>query len=145
MARNFSLFLMMLGAVSLLAGCGSREESDAKLARACEAGVKVILAKETYDRQLDRVKKKTFAADEETGGRRVELAAVSKNKEYGYEQEESFVCKFDESYAPGFASWKAALINIKVGEDLYGSEGGEIFGDVQDQMNLTAAVESALK
>jgi hypothetical protein len=143
---QYSSAIILLSCALALTACGgSREEADARLARGCEAGVKIVLAKDDYDRQIDRVIRKTIADDSETGGRMVTLEAVTKNKEYGYENEETFVCKFDESYSPGFTAWKASLINLKVGDDLYGSEGGEIFGDMQDQLNLTAAIEAALK
>jgi hypothetical protein len=77
--------------------------------------------------------------------REVTLQATSKNKEFGYEAEESFKCVFEESYSPGFTAWKASLLQLRIGETVYGSEGGEIFGTMEDQMSLTAAVESAMR
>jgi hypothetical protein len=62
------------------------------------------------------------------------LQATTKNKEFGYEAEESFECVFEESYSPGFTAWKASLLQLRIGETVYGSEGGEIFGTMEDQI-----------
>lgn len=136
---------MILAFVSLLslAACGSRDDADVKLGRACAAAVKVILATPNYDREFLKVKLKDFEVIDTN--RVVTIQSVVKNKEYGNEMDETFVCKFDESYSPGFIAWKASLINVKIGEEYFGSEGGQIFGSAEDQMNVMAAVEAALK
>ena len=134
--------LCLLGLL-VLSACGSREEADKKLARGCEAAVKSMLAKDSEDRQIEAIKGRRFAPAGEN--REVTLQFMTKNKEFGYEAEESFKCVFEESYSPGFTAWKASLLQLHIGETVYGSEGGEIFGTMEDQMSLTAAVESAMK
>jgi hypothetical protein len=129
-------------ALTLLSGCGSREEAEAKLARGCEAAAKSMLAKDSYDHQIDSIKGKTFGKSD--GFTLVTITANTKNKEYEYENEESFQCKFEESTGPFGMNWKGALVQVKIGDDVYGSEGGELFGTVEDQMALTAAVEAAM-
>lgn len=126
-----------------LTACSSREEADAKMARGCEAAAKTMLGKESSDRQIEHVGKKSF--DKAGEFRQVTLNVTTKNKEFGYEKDEVFSCKFDESYSPGFTAWKAALVQLKMGDQIYGDEGGQIFGEAEDQMNLTAAVEAAMK
>ena len=135
--------LLCLVSLLTLSACGSREDADKKLARGCEAAVKSMLAKDTEDRQVEAIKGKSFAPSGEN--REVTLQATTKNKEFGYEAEESFKCVFEESYSPGFTAWKASLLQLRIGETVYGSEGGEIFGTMEDQMSLTAAVESAMR
>lgn len=136
-------FIFAVCVSALLTGCGSNEANNAKLARGCEAAVKVMLNKDTYDRQIDAVKDKRFGMSD--GFRLVTLKTVTKNKSYGYQNDETFDCKFEESSGPFGLSWKAALVQVKIGDDVYGSEGGQLFGTVEDQMALTAAVESAMK
>lgn len=128
---------------ALLTGCSSREEADAKLARGCEAGVKVLLNKPEYDRQISRIASKTFTDD--SMGRKVSLVTKVKNKSYGYEADETFNCVFAEEYSFGFIAWKANLMQLKIGENTYGLEGGQVMGDMSDYMSLTAAIEAAMK
>lgn len=139
---NHKALLAFISVLSL-AACGSREEADIKLARGCEAAVKTLLATPNYDREFSKISSKAF--DTVDTKRVITIQSVVKNKEYGNEMDEAFVCKFDESYSPGFIAWKASLINVKIGEEYFGSEGGQIFGSAEDQMNVMAAVEAALK
>ncbi len=139
---NRSVAIAFIALLALTA-CGSREEADTKLSRGCEAAVKVILATPNYDREFSKTTSKSF--DKDGTNRVVTLQSVTKNKEYGNEMDEIFVCKFDESYSPGFIAWKASLINVKIGEEYFGSEGGQIYGSAEDQMNVMAAVEAALQ
>ncbi len=136
-------FVLGICAVALLTGCGSREEADAKLGRGCEAAAKAMLAKPDSDRKIDKITSTKFGVSD--GYRLVTIGAVVKNKDYGYENEESFQCKFEESSGPFGLSWKAALVQLRYGDKVYGSEGGELYGSVEDQMALTAAVEAAMK
>lgn len=126
-----------------LTSCGDRKEQEAKLARGCEAAVKVMLEKDQYDRQIDQVKAQKFGMSE--GFTLVTLDVLTKNKEYGYEEDESFFCKFQEESSMVGYIWKGVLVQVKIGEDVYGSEGGQLYGDMNDQMNLMAAVEAAMK
>ncbi|HNQ92793.1 MAG TPA: hypothetical protein PKI93_07675 [Alphaproteobacteria bacterium] len=142
MANKFFVGCVCALALSLSA-CGKDKENEQRLARGCEAAVKVMLAKDKYDRQIDQVKSKKFGMSD--GFKLVTIAAVTKNKEYGYEQDESFDCKFEESSSMAGFVWSASLVQLKIGEDVYGSEGGEIFGDMNDQMNLMDAVQAAMK
>jgi hypothetical protein len=42
-------------------------------------------------------------------------------------------------------AWRAALVQLKIDDVIYGSEGGEVYGTIEDQLALTAAVEGAMK
>ena len=139
---NRMIILVFISLLSLTA-CGSRDDADVKLGRGCAAAVRIISATPNYDREFSKVKTKSF--EEYETYRVVTIDSVTKNKEYGNEMDETFVCKFDESYSPGFIAWKASLINVKIGEEYFGSEGGQIYGTAEDQMNVMAAVEAALQ
>lgn len=133
----------VLGTSVLLSGCSSREEADVKLAKGCEAGVTSLLAAEKYDHQIAKVNKVTYTM--ETLGRMVHLDTTTKNKVYGYEAEEKFSCIFSESYSMGYIAWNARLERITIGSDVIGRDDqGNIQGGLNEYMNLTDAVQSAL-
>lgn len=128
----------------LVTGCSSREEADTKMGKGCEAGVRVLLAKDNSDRQIDKVTNKTFSSDGKI--RVVTLAAGTKNKEYGYEADETFTCRFTEDYGPGFFNWQAAVQQIKLGDTIFGKdEAGTIQGELRDYMDLVGDVDDAMK
>lgn len=137
--------MLMLSSASLLllAACGSKEQADIKLAKGCEAAVKVMLAKPDFTRQIQSIKSKSFGTSE--GFRLVTLNTVTKNKETSEEIDESFNCKFQETQSFNYMQWSADLVQLKIDDVIYGSEGGEIYGSVEDQVALTNAVEAAMK
>jgi hypothetical protein len=135
------ILLMTTGLTILLTGC--QDDSEDRLARGCEAGVKVMLAKDAYDRQIGSVKGKRFGMSD--GFKLVTLDTVTKTKEFNDEKDESFECKFEESSMPFGIAWRAALVQLKIDDVIYGSEGGEVYGTIEDQLALTAAVEGAMK
>ena len=128
----------------LVTSCSSREQADFKMAKGCEAGVRVLLAKETSTMQLDKVKSKTFTSDGKI--RVVTLVANTKDKAYGYEKDDTFTCRFSEEYSVGFMGWRASLMQIKFGETIFGKDNaGVLQGDLQDYMNLSGEVDDAMK
>ncbi len=137
--------LIIIGlSVSLLTACGeSRDAKDKKLALGCQAGVKSLLSMDRYDRNFDRVKTKAFASENE--GRRVNMTGVTKNKQYGYEQDEKFNCLFAEGTELGPFGYKAEIQQINVGDETIGKKDGQILGDLNDFMEITGAVAAALK
>lgn len=141
--NKFVAVILGVSTLALLSGCGSREVNETKLSRGCEAAAKAMLNKPDYDRQIDSIKARKFGKSD--GFTLVTIDTVTKNKDYGYENDESFQCKFEESSAPFNINWKAALVQVKIGDDVFGSEGGQLYGSVEDQLALTAAVEAAMK
>jgi hypothetical protein len=137
--KNILLFSTSLAL--LLTGC--QNDTDSRLARGCEAAVKVMLAKDKYDRQIGVIKGKKFGVSE--GFKLVTIHTVTKTKEFNDEKDESFECKFEESSMPFGYAWRAALVQVKIDDVVYGSEGGEIYGSIEDQLALTAAVDEAMK
>lgn len=128
----------------LVTACSSREDADRKMAKGCEAGVRVLLAKETSDRQIDKIRDKSFSSDGKI--RIVTLSGGTKNKAYGYDADETFTCRFTEDYGPGFFNWQAAVQQIKIGDTVFGKdEAGTLQGELQDYMNLVGDVDDAMK
>jgi len=135
--------LLSIGLATLLTGCGAQQDAESKMARGCEAAVKVMLNKDQYDRQIAKVKSAKFGMSD--GFRLVTIDVQTKSKEFGDPKDEKFECKFEETQAFAYIGWKASLIQVRIDDVVYGSEGGEIYGSIEDQMALTAAVENAMK
>jgi hypothetical protein len=140
---RFLKIVLCAGLCMTLTGCGAEQEIQAKMARGCEAAVKAMLSKDIYDRQIESVNGSKFGMSD--GYRLVTIDVTSKTKEFNDPVEDSFSCKFEETKVLGFLGWKAALVQVKIDDVIYGSDGGELFGTVEDQMALTAAVEAAMK
>ncbi len=135
------ILLISTGLAVILTGC--QNDSEKRLARGCEAAVKVMLAKEKYDRQIDSIKSSRLGMSD--GFRLVTIETITKTKEFSNPNDESFECKFEESSMPFGFAWRVALVHVKIDDIIYGSEGGEIYGSIEDQLALTAAVEGAMK
>lgn len=130
-------------ALVLLTACGSKEQANTKMARGCEAAVKVMLNKADFTRQIDSVKSKSFGMAD--GYRLVTIHTITRNKDTGEEADESFDCKFEETQLFNYLKWSASLVQLKIDDVTYGSDAGEIYGSVEDQIALTNAVEEAMK
>jgi hypothetical protein len=133
--------LICLGLLAILTGC--QKDSESKLARGCEAGIKIMLNKDQFDRQIETVKDKKISMSD--GFKLVTIDGVTKTKEFSNLKDESFECKFEETSGPFGLGWRASLVQLKIDDVVYGSEGGEIYGSIEDQLALTAAVEGAMK
>jgi hypothetical protein len=140
---RFLKIVLCVGLCMTLTGCGAEKEIQAKMTRGCEAAVKTMLNKPDYERQIESVTGSKLGMSD--GFRLVTIDVVTKTKEFNDPVDESFSCKFEETKVLGFIGWKAALVQIKIDDVIYGSDGGELFGTVEDQMALTAAVEAAMK
>ena len=137
------VLLSLAGCVLALTACGDQKSMDAKLAKGCAAAVKTVLAKDKYTRQLDSVKSSAF--DMSDGFRLVKLGVVTKDKQYETAADESFDCKFQVDTSFLGMNARAYLVQVKVDEDVYGTESGQIYGDMNDQMDLSNAVQDAMK
>jgi len=136
-------FIFLLCATAFLTACDAEDKANIRLSRGCEAAVRAMLNKPDFTRQIDSVKSESFGMSD--GYRLVTINAVTKVKDTGEEADETFNCKFEESSMPFGFAWRAALVQVKIDEVIYGSEGGEIYGSVDDQVALTNAVEAAMK
>ena len=135
------ILLISAGLAIFLTGC--QDDSEKKLARGCEAAIKVMLNKEQYERQIESIKSSKLGMSD--GFRLVTINTVTKTKEFSNPNDESFECKFEETSGPFGLGWRASLVNLKIDDVVYGSEGGEIYGSIEDQLAITTAVEGAMK
>jgi hypothetical protein len=132
---------LAFAALLLLTGCVTREQADAKLARACAAAAELFLdegftIKEIKDRLYGDVK------DLGHGYRRVTLKALESDS--WFEVDKDYECIFVESFGFANISHRATIYQVKVNEQTYGKEGDKILGDMKIHLKLMEAVDRAL-
>ncbi len=138
--KYFMTALILTAGLFVLTGCFNQQEANAKMAKGCEAGAKV-LAKETL-----ATKKASFGVADEHGPtyRMVTIDAL-RNKGEWSEEEVQYSCVFNESWVFFGSSHKAVLIKINVnGRTMGRNKDGKIEGELSDFMALTDAVDGAM-
>ena len=132
---SFALFCVLT-----LSGCVSREQADAKLAKACAAGVNVFLSD---GQEIDKiVETKSSPSPIGQGYRHITLIATVKND--WLEQNHTYECDFDESFGFMNANYTASIERLDAEGTIIGRAGGQILGDAQDFIKLTEAIRKAL-
>lgn len=139
-ATTTRIALPLLLAAFALSGCVDREQADAKLARACAAGVGALLPEGS---RIDSVKSHRGEASPEGGGmRHIVINAVYID---GWiEQENEYDCTFEENFGLFGTGYEAAIYQVRTGDKIIGKAGGDILGEAQDFIKLTDAVREAL-
>jgi hypothetical protein len=132
--------MTLLLCAAALTGCVSREQADAKLAKACEAGIMALLPEGT---NVGKVAGSTFTASAEGQGLR-HVALKLEHQDGWIEEDTVYECTFEESFGPMKNNFTASLYNLKMGEQSYGKFGNEILGDAQDFIKLTDAIRKSL-
>lgn len=132
---------LSLVALLMLTGCVTREQADAKLARACAAAAEIFLdegftIKEIKDRLYGDVK------DLGPGYRRVTLKAIESDS--WFEVDKDYECIFVESFGFANMSHRATIYQVKVNDQVYGKEGDKILGSMETHLKLNEAVDKAL-
>jgi len=138
MKLNRFIFLNLFCLI-LLTGCVSREQADAKLAKACQAAVDVFLE----DSKIDHIYDSKFSASPiGTDFRHVIISTIIVD---GWiEIESDFECVFQESFGLFNSGYAPAIEQVRVDDILIGRSGGEILGNPDDFVKLTDAVRKSL-
>lgn len=133
--------LLSLMALMVLPGCVSREQADAKLARACAAAAELFLD-EGF--KIKEVKERLYGNDSKLGNgyRRVTLKAIESDS--WFEVDKDYECIFVESFGFANASHRATIYQVKVNDQTYGKEGDKILGDMETHLKLMETVDRAL-
>lgn len=135
------LFIIILLSLSLSA-CVKQEDADIKMAKGCEAGINALLADQ--NKQIKEIKVQRYANEEAEGGlhRRITIEAIEKD---GWlELEKQYSCLFMQEWGFFKSSHNALLVQIQMGDEIYGKKDGKILGNLQDFLNLTGVVERAM-
>ena len=123
-----------------LSGCVSRDQADAKLAKACAAGVNVFL---TGGQEIDKIVESKFSPSPiGQGFRHVTLITTVKND--WLEQNHTYECDFDESFGFMGSAYTASIERLDAEGTIIGRAGGQILGEAQDFIKLTDAIRKAL-
>lgn len=140
MKKLAQAIMLCSASVLLLTGCVSREHADAKLAKACEAGVNVVLPE---GRKITRVAKTDFSpATEGPAMRHVKLTAIETD---GFlEIENAFDCVFEESSGFLNSNHTASVYYVRAGDRMIGKSGNEIIGSAAEFMELNDAMRDAM-
>lgn len=132
--------LALCFAALLLSGCVSREQADAKLAKACEAGIRATLPDyQTFEEVLE-----VKASDSSIGPNMRQIRIKGKLEDGWLGIEENFTCVFDESFGFLGSSHTAAIYQLRLPGKVIGQAGPDITGSAQDFIKLTDAVSEAL-
>ncbi len=140
MLKTFSRVGAAVAALVLLAGCIDRAEADAKLAKACGAGVASLLPEGS---RIDAVKSHTASDSPEGFGYR-HVTIKTMFYDGWLEEDRDYDCIFEESFGFMNAHFTASIHQIRLPERVVGKSGGEILGDAEDFIKLTDAVRKAL-
>ncbi|MCB9989700.1 MAG: hypothetical protein H6868_10285 [Rhodospirillales bacterium] len=125
----------------VVGGCVDRATADAKLVKACKAGVEALLPEgEVIERVAgSEVKDSPTGA----GHRHVTLTAI---KDDGWlEEEVPYECVFEESFGFLSMNYTASVYQVRLSEDkIVGKVGSKIQGDPEEFVKLTDAIREAL-
>ena len=135
-----SLLVILALSVLTLSGCVSREQADAKLAKACQAAVNVFLPEGQH---IEKISGADFTASPEGPDfRHVTIHTIMMDgwleTEYDYE------CVFQEGFGFMNSGFTASIHQVIVDGEVYGKAGNEILGDAQDHIKLNEAVRKSL-
>ncbi len=133
--------ILGLSCLLLLTSCVTREQADTKLAKGCEAAAGLFLD-DSFS--IKEVKRKTYNQDPEFGNgyRKVMLFAVETDGWLDLDKE--YVCIFAEEFGVFNSSHNATIYQLKVNDQTYGIENGNVLGDIQKHMKIMNAVEDAM-
>lgn len=134
------LFICLLS-LSLTA-CVDQNTADIKMAKGCRAGVDALLKKD--GREISEVKAERYADEQTEGGlhRRITIEAIEKD---GWlELDKKYTCLFAQEWGLFKSSHHALLVQIEIDDQLYGKKDGVILGELQDFLDLTRTVGTAM-
>ncbi len=124
-----------------LTGCITREQADNRLERGCTAAAGIFLD-EGYS--VKSVKKSTFGVSKEFGnGYRVANLTIIESDGWA-DLDKNVECTFAEDIGAFGSSHSASLYQLKINDEVFGIQDGQLLGDIDTHLKLTAAVESAL-
>lgn len=133
------LFLLLM--ILPLSACVSHEDTDARLAKGCEAATNLLL-KDGF--KIKEVKDSTFKTSSEFGSgfREVTLTAVESDSWIDYDRE--YKCIFAEEIGPLGLTYSADFYQITVNGETFGESGTELLGDADTLTKITAAAQAGI-
>ncbi|MCC7305657.1 MAG: hypothetical protein IT558_05290 [Alphaproteobacteria bacterium] len=135
------IFILLMVSVLCLSGCVSRKQADDKLARGCAAGAEVFMP---AGNKVKEIKQSAFNDSAELGsGYRVIRLDIVETDGWA-ETEKQISCIFSEKFAAFGASYTSQIYQLKMDDQVWGKQGNEIIGSMEDHMKLTEAVDNVM-
>lgn len=125
-----------------LTGCTDRKTADAKLVRACEAGIEAFLPEND---DIKKINKKTVRDHAKLGKgyRQVELDLTVSDG--WHDRDETQSCIFMEEFSIFGLSYRASIYQLNYNNKVIGQQNYEIQGTLEEMTKLTDAVDKALQ
>lgn len=141
MKKNlFRVFCVLICAVSLTA-CVSREQADAKLVKACSAGIDALNGEE---KEISRIISST-SEPSPVGPDYRHITMLVLETDHWVEEEITYECVFQETFGVFKQTYTAAIYQLRLGDGrLVGRSGAEIVGSTEDFLKLEDAIRGAL-
>lgn len=138
--RLFRVFLVFICAIGLTS-CVSREQADAKLVKACAAGIDALNGE---DREISRViESETEPSPVGPDHRHVTMTVLE--TDHWVEENVVYECVFQETFGLFKQTHTAAIYQLRLGDGkIIGRSGAEIVGSTRDFMKLEDAIRGAL-
>ena len=139
-----SLYSVALLSLSLIAlsGCVDRKTADAKLVRACQAGIEVFLPEGSNIKSVNSETIRNHATHG-SGYRQVELNLVISDGWHDNDENQS--CIFLEEFGLFGLSYRASIYQLNYNGRIIGQQNYEIQGTLEEMTRLTDAVDKALR
>ncbi len=125
-----------------LTSCISREQADTRLEKGCKAGIEFFLENGF---EIKSIKRAMFKNSTEFGNGYREVMMFLQISDGWYDHDKEYKCTFAEEWNSLGASHRADIYQINVDGDYYGVKDGKIIGDIETQINLSDAINNAMR
>ncbi|MGB4057659.1 MAG: hypothetical protein WBK77_06210 [Alphaproteobacteria bacterium] len=133
--------LMLLAGTLTLTGCVSREQADQRLQNGCTAGAELFMEE---GHKIKEVKDHIFRDNPDLGPGYREVRLTVVDTDGWYDADKEIQCIFVETYGIFGSSHTATIYQLKMDEKIWGMQGKEILGTMEEHLKLTETVEQGL-
>ena len=141
MKHNFKLCSLVL-CLTLLTGCVSREQANAKLGKACEAAAGVFRSEGFTVKSVKRV---TSKPSKEFGNGYRDITVFVTESDSWLDVDKEYKCVFAEEFGMFNTTFTADFYQLDVDDQVYGMKDGQLHGEADVQVKLMRAVASAMQ
>ena len=142
MNQHFWVLTLSITGLLILPGCVDRAAADRELARGCQAGAQAMLPE---GHTIKSVTASEFETSKTLGDSFREARLTVQDFDGWHEEEKNISCIFVEDFAFAGLGYTVDLYQLNMGDQVYGKEGDEILGSMEDHLKLMNAVAEAMK
>lgn len=125
-----------------LTGCIDRAAADAKLVKACTAGIEAFLPEGD---EVERVENQTIKDHDRLGQGYRHVMLDTRISDGFHGRSENHSCIFFDEFGPFKMSHRASIYQLNYKGRVIGQENYQIQGSLEDMQKLTDAVDKALR